>query len=340
MELLLVAVAVLVVAWLAWRSVRASRKRNERPSDLAFPPPEVRASPTATALDRPAPQTGVDASPPETEPTTHTSERADDFLASPGPGYLPTALYVASEDEHPLPQQEGERTALGGVSEVLPAPPLRIVEADRPKQRRRQKQVLEVDKGDRLLFLDVETTGLSKEDRIVSIGMVRVLAGDLIDHGQSDSYGLAAETMHLVFNPERPSNPFAQRVHGWPDDVLSRQSPFADHATAITDMLKGSDVWIAHNLEFDLRFIRQEFRRLERPVPRRDTFCTMERARQVWEGQPAKLDLCIGRIGLARASERHGALEDALLCAALYTHCQIGKTFRTIPACGNPTNLR
>lgn len=170
--------------------------------------------------------------------------------------------------------------------------------------------------------------------------MVSMLAGELLNPDGSGVGGFAAETIHLVFNPERPSNPFAQRVHGWPDEVLARQSLFANHAPSVAEMLKRADVWIAHNLEFDLRFVRQEFRRLALPVPRRDRFCTMEHARQVWDGQSAKLDDCLKRIGLARAGKRHGALEDAILCAALYTQFQIGRTFREIPACGDPTNLK
>jgi len=228
------------------------------------------------------------------------------------------------------------------VPAALPDPGLIAImseEAAAPKPRRRRKQSTP-EASERLLFLDVETTGLSRDDRIVSIGMVSVLAGDLINHAGSDGYELAAKTMHLVFNPQRPSNPFAQRVHGWSDEVLARQNPFEAHASSVVEFLRRSDVWIAHNLAFDLRFVRQELRRLSLPVPRRSTFCTMEQAKVVWEGETAKLDQCVRRIGLARAGKRHGALEDALLCAALYTHYQLGKTFRGIPECGQPTNLR
>lgn len=336
-----IVVVVFAAGWLAWLKMRGRRKHGEALADRAFLAPAAQTVLSANPPDRVAQQSDANNSSMEVEPAAHTDGHADELLASPGSGYLPTALHIVSEDEHPLPRRMGERGVSPDVSsEAAPVPPLQITTADRSKPRRRQKQALAVEMNDRLLFLDVETTGLSKEDRIVSIGMVRVLAGDLIDHGQSDGYSLAAETMHLVFNPERPSNPFAQRVHGWPDEVLARQALFDAHASSVGEFLRQSDVWIAHNLAFDLRFIRQEFKRLSLPVPRRGTFCTMEHAKVVWEGETAKLDQCVRRIGLARAGERHGALEDAILCAALYTHYHLGKTFKAMPICGDPTNLR
>ena len=303
----LIAAVVLVVGWVAWRRMRGRRKQDEIPFVTG-----------AAGAATPAPR------------------------ESAGPMAPPEVVPIVAEDAQPPPRQPvapAETPAFWG--ENAKPPPLQITSEGKPKARSRlRKQKLAVESGERLLFLDVETTGLSKEDRIVSIGMVSVLAGDLINHGRVEGYGLAAEIMHLVFNPERPSHPFARRMHGWSDEILVRQNLFEAHASSVADFLRRSDVWIAHNLAFDLRFIRQEFKRASLPVPRRSTFCTMEHAKTVWVGETAKLDQCMRRIGLARAGDRHGALEDALLCAALYTHYHLGKTLKAIPACGEPTNLR
>jgi len=195
-------------------------------------------------------------------------------------------------------------------------------------------------KSSRLLFFDVETTGLSADDRIVSLGMVSVMVGDLHRLDQpGSSEAIQCQRLHLIFNPERASNPFAQRVHGWTDDVLARQNTFSVHSTEIAGMLADADVWLAHHMAFDLKFLKREFELLGQVLPQRRTFCTMEHARRTWKGESAKLDECCKRIGLGRAGSRHSSLEDALLCTALYAHFNTGWTFNAFPECGLPTNL-
>jgi len=208
--------------------------------------------------------------------------------------------------------------------------------AKRTRQRSRQARVTT---GSKLLFLDVETTGLSVDDRIVSLGMARMNAADLLKVDPSGLHNFNADIVHLVFNPQRPNHPAAQRVHGWSDDVLARQPLFAAHASTVLEMLEGSDVWLAHNVSFDLRFVESELTRLDRSPERRPTFCTMEKAKSEWRGETSRLDHCIGRIGLKRSGERHGALEDAVLCAALFTYFRTGRTLASLPDCPGPSNL-
>lgn len=224
-----------------------------------------------------------------------------------------------------------------GALELVPIPSS-IKSKERVPRRRKSRQARITTKS-RLLFLDVETTGLSVDDRIVSLGMARIHAADLLKTGSSGSHAFNADIVHLVFNPERPNHPAAQRVHGWSDDILARQPRFAAHASTVLEMLEGSDVWLAHNISFDLRFIDLEFKRLDRSPVRRSTFCTMEKAKSEWRGETSRLDHCIGRIGLKRSGERHGALEDAVLCAALFTYFRTGRTLASLPECPMPSNL-
>ena len=155
------------------------------------------------------------------------------------------------------------------------------------------------------VVFDTETTGVGSADRIVSLAAIPLDAG-LCPSGPS---------LHLVFNPGRPSHPCALAVHGLQDKFLARQPRFADHAEHIRAVFRGK-VLVAHNLSFDLRMLAQEFAALDLPAPggRGGRYCTMQEFRARHAGHPAKLDLVLRRLGLpSRAGPAHGAFEDAVL---------------------------
>ncbi len=163
---------------------------------------------------------------------------------------------------------------------------------------------------DEVVVFDTETTGTSREDRVVSLGMVRLSPElELID------------SLHLVFNPGRPSHPMAQSVHGLSDAYLRRQDPFERHAEAILDFSRGA-VLVAHNMSFDWRMMGQEFERLgpggfDPLAPR---YCTVRGWRARHPGKRGKLDLVLAEIGLSRDGQTHGAYEDAVLAAQVLRH--------------------
>ena len=104
-----------------------------------------------------------------------------------------------------------------------------------------------------LLFVDVETTGLTYDDRVITLGLVAVDTEALMDGAE------AARTGHLIFNPGRRSNPFAAAVHGYDDWTLTFQPDFSTHADEIIEPFEQADKVIAHNAAFDERFMRGEF---------------------------------------------------------------------------------
>lgn len=165
---------------------------------------------------------------------------------------------------------------------------------------------LYVPDGREVVVIDTETTGLGRDDRIVSIGAVILSADEL----------LPISVHSLVFNPGRPSHPIAQRVHGLSDEFLGRQPPFAAHARHIKSLLKGRVV-AAHNLVFDLRMLNQEFvaAGLPRYGSRSGRYCTMEEWRFRRPGASAKLAAVSQALGLPKQPKVHGALEDAALVA-------------------------
>jgi DNA polymerase III subunit epsilon len=158
----------------------------------------------------------------------------------------------------------------------------------------------------RVLAIDVETTGLGDTDRIVSFGAVMLETASLAQGA------VTFKVDHLVFDPGKKSHPGAERVHGWDDWTLRHQDKFSDHAEHIIKLFENADLIVAHNLEFDMRFIRREVASIGRRLPAKDVCCTMMEWRKQGIGS-ATLHSVASRLGHSRQSDTHGAAEDALL---------------------------
>ncbi|MEJ5141355.1 3'-5' exonuclease [Gluconobacter albidus] len=158
------------------------------------------------------------------------------------------------------------------------------------------------------IFLDIETTGLHSDDRVVSLSLVRCLFEDEKPK---------VHAMNLVFDPLKKSHPMAENVHKLNDWMLRHQDVFGQHITEIAEMIESGDCLVAHNANFDVPFLEREFERWGRSMPQKPVFCTMvEARRQGW--YPATLKACAERIGIQRQSAQHLAIEDALICMALW----------------------
>ncbi len=158
-----------------------------------------------------------------------------------------------------------------------------------------------------IVVFDTETTGLGPEDRVVSLGAVR-LRPDL---------SLRA-SLHLVFNPGRPSHWAAERVHGLSADYLSFQPGFAAHLEEVRAFFADAAL-AAHNLDFDTRMLSRELVLHGAPAldSRAGARCTMREWSARAGGGRAGLDLVIAELGLARQGHIHGAFEDAVLAASV-----------------------
>jgi DNA polymerase-3 subunit epsilon len=165
----------------------------------------------------------------------------------------------------------------------------------------------------RIVFLDVETTGLTEKDRVVTLAGVKLLDTDLLVTGK-----IHTEYLHLVFDPGRKSHPRAEAVHGYSDWVLRHQDSFDAYAEAIENFFSSADLVVAHNAEFDLGFYNREMdRAARRPVGIPD-FCTMNTYRQRGFAGSCSLNAVCRNLGIARNGKLHGALEDAWLAMRVY----------------------
>lgn len=181
----------------------------------------------------------------------------------------------------------------------------------------------------RAWVIDTETTGLSVDDRIITLGAVELIGPRF-----------TGNLVHLVFDPGRPSHFMARRAHGWADADLVGQDLFARHAGRLSDLFNGADLLVAHNMAFDSRFLNREFAAAGVPTLAVPCHCTMAEYKRRNAVRSARLDLCLEDLGLQRATALHGALEDAMLAACLHVDLAYGERLVFEAAAVGPTNLR
>jgi DNA polymerase III subunit epsilon len=162
----------------------------------------------------------------------------------------------------------------------------------------------------REIVLDTETTGLdpSQGHRVVEIGCI-----ELFNHVPT------GKTFHKYVNPERDMPVEAFNVHGLSEEFLREQPLFADVAEELLAFIGEAPV-IAHNADFDFRFVNAELRRCGHPIvaPTR-AIDTVGIARARFPGAPASLDALCKRFTIDNAARTlHGALLDAQLLAEVY----------------------
>ncbi|MBB4196880.1 DNA polymerase III subunit epsilon [Rhodoblastus sphagnicola] len=160
------------------------------------------------------------------------------------------------------------------------------------------------------IVFDTETTGLSPEngDRVIEIAAVEI-----------DDFRLTQRSFHAYINPEREIPAGAIDVHGITNDFIADKPLFA---AVVDDFLAfiGDAPLVAHNAEFDFRFLNAELKRLGRPPldPAR-MVDTLAIARSRHPGAANSLDALCKRYGIDLSRRtKHGALIDSEILAELY----------------------
>ncbi len=162
----------------------------------------------------------------------------------------------------------------------------------------------------REIVFDTETTGLDPAagHRVVEIGCV-----ELINHMPT------GETRQWYINPERDMPEEAFNIHGLSEEFLSDKPVFGAIAEDFLSFVDGA-VLIAHNANFDMRFLNAELAALDRPnLPGDKVLDTIALARRKISGAQYSLDALCRRFDIdLSAREKHGALLDAELLAEVY----------------------
>jgi DNA polymerase-3 subunit epsilon len=152
--------------------------------------------------------------------------------------------------------------------------------------------------------VDVETTGLARDDRIISAAVYRLDArGEVEDH------------WYTLVNPERDPGPVW--IHGLTSEVLEGAPLFRDIAEEFAARLAGR-VLVAHNAVFDWQMIAREYARAEREVPVRQRLCTIALSKELrLPLANHKLETLAAHFGVLQRRAHH-ALDDARVLAEAF----------------------
>lgn len=164
---------------------------------------------------------------------------------------------------------------------------------------------------------DSETTGLdpAQGHRVIELACVRLVG--LLPTG---------EEFRKLINPGRPIPPDSTEIHGITDEMVRGHPPFRAIAREFLAFI-GDGPFVAHNAEFDARFINHELSLCGLPpLPPSRFIDTMPMARRKLGGTSWTLDaLCRKyKIDLS-VRKQHGALVDSRLLAQVYLNLNGGR---------------
>lgn len=125
----------------------------------------------------------------------------------------------------------------------------------------------------RFVVIDVETTGNSpkKGDKIIQIAAV------VIENGQ------ITERFSKYINPKQAIPPFIEQLTGISSGMVENELPFEAVAEEIFHLLDGA-YFVAHNIHFDLGFVRHELSEAGYELPDCEVLDTVELSRIVFPG--------------------------------------------------------
>lgn len=169
----------------------------------------------------------------------------------------------------------------------------------------------------REIVFDTETTGFDPLEghRLVEIGCVELV--NLLPSGRS---------YQAYINPERDMPMEAFQVHGLSTQFLSNKPIFSQIVAELLDFI-GDARLIAHNAEFDMRFLNWELANAGfAPLPMTRVIDTLAIAKRKFPGMRASLDNLCRRFNVdLSARTKHGALLDAELLAEVYLELKGGR---------------
>ncbi len=154
-------------------------------------------------------------------------------------------------------------------------------------------------------IIDIETTGgNSKTDRITEIAIFLHDGTSIIDEFKT------------LINPERRIPFFITELTGIDDDLVADAPKFYEVAKHIVEITKDA-VFVAHNVNFDYNFIKQEFKSLGYTFST-PKLCTVKLSRAIFKGfESYSLGKLCNSLGIP-LSHRHRAEGDAKATVLLF----------------------
>lgn len=153
----------------------------------------------------------------------------------------------------------------------------------------------------RLLFLDIETTGLNDTDKIIEIAI----------------YDSARQiALHAVVNPMCKNNGYAFNLI--PESEYINKPGFSSVAEKIYNFIGDDAILVAHNASFDWKFLEREMLECgyDIDVPR---LCTLELSRAyIKDVVNHKLDTLKEYFSLTKGLKAHRAVNDVKTMFSLF----------------------
>ncbi|EKD91455.1 MAG: hypothetical protein ACD_30C00005G0023 [uncultured bacterium] len=158
----------------------------------------------------------------------------------------------------------------------------------------------------KLAFVDIETTGCRISDRIIEIGILRVENHKLI------------ESYQTLLNPQCHIPEEIVELTGITPSQLEAAPTFYEVKKDIYSLLEDC-IFVAHNVRFDLSFLKNEFKRWEISFSPKQ-ICTVKLSRALYpEHRHHNLDSIIERFKF-KVKNRHRAFDDAKVLWDFYSH--------------------
>ncbi len=151
-----------------------------------------------------------------------------------------------------------------------------------------------------LTFVDVETTGLDVDqgDRICEVALLRVQGAQEVARFSS------------LVQPGRSISARASAVNGITDDMLTTAPHFPSLIAMLRPLLHQT-VFVAHNAQFDVRFLRHEFALAQQELPQMAVADTLALAQAWYSFSHNSLEAIAASFGFNN-DVRHRALADVL----------------------------
>lgn len=167
--------------------------------------------------------------------------------------------------------------------------------------------------------IDLETTGsVIGVDEIIEIGIVLVRGGKVV------------KTFDSLVWTDRTIPPWVARLTGISNNDLVGAPTFSDIAADVRQCMDGH-VFVAHDIRFDLPFLRWEFGRRGMGRPAVPGVCTLQLSRQIWPDLASRSLPDLARHFGVLHDNPHRAAADAgatagVLLEALQTAQELGLT--------------
>ena len=154
-------------------------------------------------------------------------------------------------------------------------------------------------------ILDVETTGGKfNQEKITDISILIYDGNKIINRFET------------LINPDKEIQPFVQRLTGINSELVRNSPRFKDVSKKIFEITKNKII-VAHNVDFDYRIIKNEFRNINIKYLR-DSLCTVDLSKLIFPNLKSyKLTNLLSNFGIVNQNP-HRANSDALGALELF----------------------